>query len=76
MASFFDDVSKGPEQNRRLQDFVAMSLKTKGDRALVLVTHHVNIREFMGKDIGSGDMVLVRVNAQGKMLDYKLYPSP
>jgi hypothetical protein len=55
---------------------VAKALKTKGDRALVLVTHHVNIQEFMGQNIGSGDMVLVRVNAQGKMLDYKLYPSP
>jgi hypothetical protein len=40
------------------------------------VTHHVNIREFMGRDIGSGDMVLVRVDAQGRMLDYRLYPSP
>jgi len=36
----------------------------------------VNIREFMGRDIGSGDMVLVRVDAQGRMLDYRLYPSP
>lgn len=76
LASFFDEPAKAPEQNRRLQEFVAKALKAKGDRALVLVTHHVNIREFMGKDIGSGDMVLVRVNAQGRMLDYKLYPSP
>ena len=76
MASFFDEPAKAPEQNRRLQEFVAKALKTKGDRALVLVTHHVNIQEFMGQNIGSGDMVLVRVNAQGKMLDYKRYPSP
>jgi len=76
LASFFDEPAKAPEQNRRLQEFVAKALKTKGDRALVLVTHHVNIQEFMGQNIGSGDMVLVRVNAQGKMLDYKRYPSP
>ena len=76
LASFFDEPAKAVAQNRRLQDFLAKALKTKGDRALVLVTHHVNIREFMGKDIGSGDMVLVRVSAQGQMVDYKLYPSP
>jgi phosphohistidine phosphatase SixA len=76
LASFFDEPAKAPAQNRRLQDFVAKALKAKGDRALVLVTHHVNIQEFMGQNIGSGDMVLVRVNAQGRMVDYKLYPSP
>jgi len=76
LASFFDTPEQAAAQNKRLQDFVAMSLKSKGDRALILVTHHVNIREFMGKDIGSGDMVLARVNAQGKVLEYKIYPSP
>jgi len=39
------------------------------------VTHHVNILEFMGQNIGSGDMVLARVNAQGQMLDYQRFPS-
>ena len=76
LASFFDTPEQAAAQNKRLQDFVAVSLKSKGDRALILVTHHVNIREFMGKDIGSGDMVLARVNAQGKVLEYKIYPSP
>jgi hypothetical protein len=43
---------------------------------LILVTHHVNIAEFMGQNIGSGDMALVKVDANGKALSSKVYPSP
>lgn len=75
LASFFENALRAADQNKRLQAFIAQSLKSKGDRALVLVTHHVNIRAFMGRDVGSGDMVLARVNAQGQMLDYALFPS-
>jgi hypothetical protein len=38
------------------------------------VTHHVNIYGLVGENIGSGDMVLAQVNAQGKVIGYKLYP--
>jgi hypothetical protein len=41
-----------------------------------LVTHQVNITEFTGETIGSGDMVLAKVNAAGKMISFKTYPSP
>lgn len=76
LASFFDEPQRAPEQNQRLQAFMAKALPAKGGQALILVTHHVNIREFMGQDIGSGDMVLARVDARGQLLDHKLYPSP
>jgi broad specificity phosphatase PhoE len=76
LASFFENAQRAADQNKRLQAFIAQSLKSKGDRPLILVTHHVNIRAFMGRDVGSGDMVLARVNAQGQMLDFSLYPSP
>lgn len=76
LASFFEASGKAAAQNKQLQAFIARALKTKGDRPLILVTHHVNIREFMGKDVGSGDMVLARVDSQGQLVDYKLYPSP
>ena len=75
LASFFDEPDSAAARNLSLQQFIARSLVTKGDHPLILVTHHVNIREFMGRDIGSGDMVLARVNAQGRMLDYKLIAS-
>jgi phosphohistidine phosphatase SixA len=74
--SFFDDMRQGPQSNARLQKFIANQLKTKQAQALILVTHHVNIAEFMGQNIGSGDMALVKVDANGKALSFKVYPSP
>ena len=74
--SFFDDMRQGPQSNANLQKFVANQLKAKGDKALVLVTHQVNMTEFTGATVGSGDMVLVKVNAAGKMISFKVYPSP
>jgi hypothetical protein len=40
------------------------------------VTHQVNISEFVGQAVGTGDMVLARVTAQGKLVDHQRYPSP
>lgn len=76
LASFFDEPAQASSRNQSLQKFIAQKLQTKGNHALILVTHHVNIREFMGQDIGSGDMVLARVTPQGRLLDHKLFPSP
>ena len=74
--SFFDDMRQGPQSNLNLQKFIANQLKTKGGKPLVLVTHQVNITEFTGETVGSGDMVLAKVNAAGKMVSFKVYPSP
>ena len=74
--SFFDDMRQGSQSNQRLQKFIANQLKVKQDQALILVTHHVNIAEFMGQNVGSGDMVLAKVDVHGKVLSYKVYPSP
>lgn len=74
--SFFDDMRQGPQSNLNLQKFIANQLKAKGDKALVLVTHQVNMTEFTGAAVGSGDMVLVKVNPAGKMISFKVYPSP
>ena len=76
LASFFDEPHLAADRNRALQDLISATLQSKGDAALILVTHHVNIREFMGRDIDSGDMVLVRVSPEGQMLDHVLYRSP
>jgi hypothetical protein len=51
-------------------------MKTKGSQALILVTHHVNIFEYMGENIASGDMVLAKVDGRGRMVSYKLIPRP
>jgi wyosine [tRNA(Phe)-imidazoG37] synthetase (radical SAM superfamily) len=67
---------KGPAQNLRLQSFIAEKLKSKGKQPLILVTHHVNILEFMGENVSSGDLVLAKVDAQGKMQSYQVIPRP
>jgi len=76
LASFFGQAQQAAVQNKSLQAFIARSLAARRGQAVILVTHHVNIREFVGKDIGSGDMVLARVDAQGRMVDFRIYPSP
>jgi len=76
LASFFDDMSKGKESHLKLQRFIAGKIKSKGDKALIMVTHHVNILEFMGENIASGDMVLAKVNYKGELISYKLIPRP
>ena len=76
LASFFDEMHKAQAQNLRLQNFIAQKLKTKGNQPLVLVTHHVNIFEFMGENVSSGDLVLAKVDTQGKMLSYQVIPRP
>jgi phosphohistidine phosphatase SixA len=74
--SFFDDMRQGPQSNANLQKFIVDQLQSKGEKALILVTHHVNIEEFTAENVGSGDMVLAKVNSAGKLLSFKIYPNP
>ena len=76
LASFFDDMHLAKSRTQALEQFIAEKLKTKGRKALILVTHHVNIHAFMGENIASGDMVLAQVDARGKMRSYTHIPSP
>ena len=76
LASFFDDMSKAKASTQALHLFVTKTLKDKGNKALILVTHHVNIYEYVGENIDSGDMVLVKVDRQGKMLSYQRIARP
>lgn len=76
LASFFDQPGQASGRNADLQRLVAGALRAKGSRALILVTHHVNIREFTGTNVGSGDLVLARVDARGRMIDHQVFRSP
>jgi len=76
LASFFDDMAQAKTHNQKLEKFIADKLKTKGKQALILVTHHVNIYEFMGENVASGDLVLAKVDVNGKMSAYQLIPRP
>jgi len=76
LGSFFDDMAQAKTHNQKLEKFIAAKLKTKGKQALILVTHHVNIYEFMGENVASGDLVLAKVDVNGKMSAYQLIARP
>jgi phosphohistidine phosphatase SixA len=76
LGSFFDTPQRAGEFTAGLQARLAQADPSKGTMALVLVTHHVNILDYMGQNVGSGDMVLVHFDAKGKLLHAKRYPSP
>jgi phosphohistidine phosphatase SixA len=76
IGSFFEASQEAADYTQRLQKRLAQLGPTKGDKALILVTHHVNILDYMGSHVGSGDMVLVQFDAHGKLISSKRYPSP
>jgi phosphohistidine phosphatase SixA len=76
LGSFFDSPRRAELQTQALSAFVAKALAVKGPHAVILVTHHVNIREFVGENVGSGDMVLVRVGPDGQYISHRLISSP
>ena len=76
IGSFFEASQQAADYTQRLQKRLAQLGPTKGDKALILVTHHVNILDYMGSHVGSGDMVLVQFDTHGKLISAKRYPSP
>ena len=76
LASFFDTPDRAEMQNQAMQRMLAQWVSQPHRKPLILVTHHVNILEYVGENIGSGDMVLARIGAQGQVLEYLRIPSP
>jgi phosphohistidine phosphatase SixA len=71
LGSFFQDMRQAQATTRKLQQFLAKQLPGKGQQALILVTHHVNIQDFVGENVGSGEMVLVKVDAAGRAVSHQ-----
>jgi phosphohistidine phosphatase SixA len=76
LGSFFDDMSLEKSQTRQLSVFIKNTLKQYPNKPLILVTHHVNIQAYTGKIVNVGDMVLVKVNADGQYHSHQYFPSP
>jgi len=45
-------------------------------RNRIPVAHHVNVRESVRENVGSGDVVLVRVGLDGRYISHRLISSP
>ncbi len=76
LGSFFDDMSLAKSQTQAMQKMIATQLTQHQSTPLILVTHHVNIEAFTGKVVNVGDMVLVKVKADGSYASHQLFPSP
>jgi len=76
LGSFFDDMSLEKQQTQNLEKLIQSQLNSSPTVPLILVTHHVNIQAYAGKVVNVGDMVLVKVDKNGKHVSHQLYPSP
>lgn len=76
LGSFFDDMSLEKQQTKNLENLIQAQLHENQKVPIILVTHHVNIQAFTGKVVNVGDMVLVKVDKNGKYRSHELYPSP
>jgi phosphohistidine phosphatase SixA len=76
LGSFFDNMSLEKEQTRNLEKLIKAQLSSKVKTPIIMVTHHVNIQAFAGKAVSVGDMVLVKVDQNGRFVSYQHYPSP
>lgn len=76
LGSFHGRSELGPERTGQLQQFVARTLAGPMDRALILVTHQVNISSYVGGAVASGEMVLVRADARGRPNEPQRYAPP
>ena len=76
LGSFFENRSQQQAQTKQLEKTIREELNKKGSRALIFVTHQVNIEAFTGEFVGSGQLVLVRVNAEGQYQSHRLIKAP
>lgn len=72
LGSFFENRSQQPAQTKQLEKTIREELSKKTSQALIFVTHQVNIQAFTGEFVNSGQLVLVKVNAQGQYQSHRL----
>jgi phosphohistidine phosphatase SixA len=76
LGSFFDNTSQASAQTKNLMKLIAQERKKNPRSPIIMVTHQVNIGAYTGQGVGSGEMILVKVDQQGKYLSHQFYPSP
>lgn len=73
LGSFFENMTQANQQTEVLRQFVQASLKQFPKTPIIMVSHHVNIEAFTGVVLGSGDMVLVKIGANGKPVSHQVF---
>ncbi|MDZ4056000.1 MAG: histidine phosphatase family protein [Polynucleobacter sp.] len=72
LGSFFGNMSLAKQQTEGLRQLVQASLKRHPQTPIIMVSHHVNIEAYTGVVLGSGEMILVRVDPKGKPLSHRV----
>lgn len=73
LGSFFENMTQASQQTEALRQFAQASLKQFPKTPIIMVSHHVNIEAFTGVVLGSGDMVLVKIGANGKPVSHQVF---
>lgn len=73
LGSFFGDMTQQRAQNAALTELVRSTLAANPRRQVIMVTHHVNIEAYTGKVLGSGDLVMVKVDRAGRPLSHTVF---
>lgn len=76
LGSFFENRADGKEQNLLLEKKIKQEISSSNTRPLILVTHQVNIQAFTGESVSSGQIILVKVNANGQYISHRLIKHP
>jgi hypothetical protein len=61
-------MSESSTQTKRLEAFVQQEMSRSNPLPIILVTHQVNTYAYTGSSIGVGQMLLITVNPQGKVV--------
>jgi phosphohistidine phosphatase SixA len=73
LGSFFESMGQSSQQTEGLRQLVQKSLKQFPKTPIIMVSHHVNIEAFTGVVLGSGDMVLVKIGPNGKLISHQVF---
>ena len=76
LGSFFENRADGKEQTLLLEKKIKQEISSPNRRPLILVTHQVNIQAYTGESVSSGQMILVKVSANGQYLSHLLIKYP
>ena len=77
LGSFFQSMSDSGPQTSALKALLAKRLKaaTPG-KPMILVTHQVNISAFTGTSVGQGELLLVKIGANGEFVSARSIATP
>lgn len=60
LSSFFDDRAREPALTKRVKNRIGLYSTKPPAGTVVMVTHHVNIAALTGRNVGTGEIVVVR----------------